>query len=174
MSDLIQSFQQLPYLWLTAGYGAAISSIAIVWDIVKYKQQSLHLSVSTSAGMKVTEANFAFGLTEQDANQLDFIVVTVSNIGGKTTTLTHIGIVAYNNWFMYCIARKSISILILIEKPPLPHILQSGHRYVCAYRQAYLTSRQADLQGKLCFVEITQTMSSKCFLGRLRLPFTKN
>ena len=174
MTDLSSVLNQLPFLWVTAGLGVALSALALRLNYIKHKQESLNLSVSTTAGMKVTEANFAFGLTEQDANQLDFLVIRASNTGGKTTTLTHVGIVAYNNWFMYFIGRKHISILIIIDTPPLPHILQTGQQYVCTYRQAYLASRQVDLQGKLCFVAITQTMSSKCFLGRLRLPYTKN
>jgi hypothetical protein len=83
---------------ILAIWGAVLSTIAIFWDIYKWRTSgpSLHMRVST--GM------VAYNMPVYEGRTL--IMVSVTNRGDRPTTITHLNMAYYDTWWKAILCMK--------------------------------------------------------------------
>ena len=74
-----------------AWYAAIIATIALLWEIVKWQSDLLRLRVTVGTGYKIVSA--IPGLNDDRYH----VNVSVSNVGGRKTTVTQLGFVKYDS-----------------------------------------------------------------------------
>jgi hypothetical protein len=90
-----------PYLtFVIACYAAVVSTLALCLNIAKWKSDRLSLRLSVSTGMR----------SSRDPKR-PVIVLTVQNMGGRTTTITNVSIEVYRNHLVR-ILRRSLNVYI--------------------------------------------------------------
>lgn len=167
-ADITIPAGQVIGLWITSGLGLFLSSVAIVWDIVKHNQQKAKLRIDAKSGMKLGSSYSHFNISAAEAASLDYISITVTNIGDKTTTVTNLALAVFANRFMYWFNRPSVTFIISLEvkEMPLPHTLETGKPCGWVYEENKDVMSQA--KGKLLYVIVSHSMSTKQCYSRVR------
>jgi len=116
---------------IAAWWGATIATLVLAWDIYKWKRSGPIVNVSASPNMET------FGGVPNSLNNKTFVVVEVTNTGSKKTTLTHLVGFYYKSLFHKL--RKKQEKSFIVANPalsgPLPHVLESGERWLGAIEQ---------------------------------------
>ena len=111
---------------IVAWWGAVLSTIVFCWDIYKWRSAGARFRISASSNMMMIGG----GIPDRDDRH--FVVLTVSNIGSKKTTITHmVGFHYANRWQRL---RKKPSTNFVVSAPsdgqPIPYGLEPGARWM--------------------------------------------
>ncbi|MDP1637244.1 MAG: hypothetical protein Q8K74_00265 [Candidatus Nitrotoga sp.] len=102
-------------------WGAVMSTVAIVWDIYKWRTTGPNLQMRLMTGMET------YNIPEYEGMTL--IVAVVTNRGDRPTTINILGLAYYNAWWK-AILRKKASASAFIATPSttqrVPFELKSG------------------------------------------------
>jgi hypothetical protein len=80
-------------------WGAVLSTIAIVWDVYKWRTSGPNLQMRVMTGME------AFNIPEYEGKTL--IVAVVTNRGDRPTTITHLAVAYYDAWWKAMLRKRS-------------------------------------------------------------------
>ncbi|UCV02774.1 hypothetical protein [Dechloromonas denitrificans] len=80
-------------------WGAVLSTIAIGWDVYKWRTSGPQLSMRLMTGME------AYNFPEYEGKTL--IVVVVTNRGDRPTTITHLALAYYDSWWKAMLRKKA-------------------------------------------------------------------
>lgn len=110
---------------VVAWWGAVIATVVFAWDIYKWKSAGAKLRMSVSSGMLMTGGK-SYWNTES-ADKLH-IVVRLSNIGDRPTTITHLAFLYFPTWFSRLRGRPKHSFIAVNPNPgqPIPHEMKEG------------------------------------------------
>ena len=116
---------------LAAWWGAIIATLLLAWDVYKWKRTGPIIKVSASPNMQT------FGGIPNGLEDKMFVVVEVTNIGDRKTTLTHLVAFHYASFFQKLRRKKNKS--FFVANPALsksfPYILPSGERWLGGIEQ---------------------------------------
>lgn len=115
---------------LVAWWGAVIATLILVWDIIKWKKTGTKLRLSVSSGMKVAN--------DPELEEDDFIMIIVTNVGDRPTTITQVALKFYNNRWRNLINRPTQQFIIptfALKEKPLPHVLGVGLEWMELFKQ---------------------------------------
>ncbi len=102
-------------------WGAVLSTIAIAWDVYKWRKSGPNLCMRVMADMK------SYNLPQYEGKTL--VVAVVTNRGDRPTTITHLGLAFYDTWWKAILRKKaSASGWVAIPNPaqPVPFELKPG------------------------------------------------
>jgi hypothetical protein len=80
-------------------WGAVLSTIAIVWDVYKWKTSGPNLHMRLMTGME------PYNIPEYEGMTL--IVAVVTNRGDRPTTITHLGLAHYDAWWKAMLRKRA-------------------------------------------------------------------
>lgn len=104
-------FQPTPYLHVShmkvtidltgflAIWDAVLSTVAIVWDVYKWRTIGPNLQMRLMIGME------SYNIPEYEGMTL--IVAVVTNRGDRPTTITHLGLAYYDVWWKAMLRKKA-------------------------------------------------------------------
>ena len=120
--------------------GAGTGVIALGWDIWKWYWDRSHFKMDVRMNMRVTGS-------PPDPNT--YVMVTVSNRSGVTTTLRALWLVDYEHRWRRIIRRAVRSYFVRdiyysTSMPPLPYVLQPGHEWTGSVIQTTDVETMAD------------------------------
>jgi hypothetical protein len=142
-------------------YAALVATIVLVWDVIKWmgERQAVSLNVIVPAET-MTETN---GLESGPLAAL-----SVSNIGNKPTTITHIVIQYYSNWIRVVANRpnKTMWVPTPNARLPIPHELNIGRQWIGAVNYDENLKQMAD-NGYVYF-EVYYTSGKKPVRARIK------
>ena len=137
-----------------AWWGAITASGVLAWDIYKWRKSKSNIRVSASPNMQTLSG----GHLEDDKK----IFVEVANNGDKTTTLTHLVVKHYKNFFD--LLRRKSSMQGFVPNPvgnPLPYELAPGKRWTGLIDQKDLEGKSAGIRYLYCGVHHTASKKAK-------------
>ena len=116
---------------LAAWWGAVIATLVLAWDVYKWKRTGPIVNVSASPNMQT------FGGVLDAFQDKTFVVVEVTNIGDRKTTLTHLVGFHYTSIFLWLIKKKNKAFIVANPalSTPLPHVLEPGERWLGGIEQ---------------------------------------
>jgi hypothetical protein len=161
MTDFITNFEKFPYLYITATYAAVLSSVAIVWDIVKWKATHPRLKIKIE-----DHSRPAMNIATRRPEENVWKTITITNIGIQTTTLKAVWIVTYQNRFDF--KGKKAELKIDNRGNELPFTLESGKQWEGYPRGP----EEGILNSPRCFsyIKVTHSMSDKPARLRIKGP----
>jgi len=108
---------------IAAWWGAIIASVVLLWDVYKWKTQGPKLVMRLSPNMQVWGDPSREGKT--------WVSVTVSNIGGRPTTIKGVGMEYYPSWLerLRNCAEKAAVFPNPNDGFPLPRVLNPGDEW---------------------------------------------
>lgn len=113
-----------------AWWGAITATVVFVWDIYKWKTQGPQLELSLSPNMQV--------LGDPAREGIQWVSITVTNVGDRPTTIKGVGMKYYRNWWQRI--RNRAEKAAVFPNPndsyPLPRILKPGDEWVGLVPQA--------------------------------------
>lgn len=80
-------------------WGAVLATIAIGWDVYKWKTSGPKLAMRLMTGME------AYNFPEYEGKTL--VVVVVTNRGDRPTTITHLALSYYDSWWKAVLRKKA-------------------------------------------------------------------
>jgi hypothetical protein len=109
---------------IAAWWGAIVASLVLFWDVYKWKTQGPQLVMRLSPNIVVMGDPLREGKT--------WVMVTVSNIGDRPTTIKGVGMEHYTNWFGRLRHRVAKAAVFLNPNDgfPLPRLLNPGDEWV--------------------------------------------
>lgn len=115
---------------LVAIYAAIVSTCVLTWNIVTWTLTGPRLRGAARLGMKM------LGDADDDDDRW-YVVVNVANIGTAPTTITHVFVYGYANWFQYLSGRQTKSAFVKIGPPshPIPYVLKNGETFMALINQ---------------------------------------
>lgn len=142
--------------------GASTGSIALLWDIIKWRLSKPKIKIYLNKGDGITSAEV------DPAYPGPSIQVVASNEGERPVNVTHLYLVHYDNWLMKLINREDWRGYIANPKPmPFPTRLEIGDYWV-GYVKEEDKLKELSTKGML-FVKIRFT-GGKGFVAK-RLTF---
>ena len=130
-----------------AWWGAITATIVLGWDVYKWHRSKSNIRVSASPNMQTV--NQLAGRLEDDKN----IFVEVVNNGDKTTTITHLVVKHYANWFDRI--RRKPSMQGLVTNPiggSIPYELAPGKRWTGLIDQKDIEEKTPNIVHLYCGV----------------------
>lgn len=111
---------------LAAWWGALVATVVLAWDVYKWKKSGPIINVTTSPNMQMYKG------VEIKPNNETFLVVEVTNIGDRKTTLTHLVGLHYKSMFQRLRNKTEQAFFVLnpAMTTPLPYVLEPGERWV--------------------------------------------
>ena len=80
-------------------WGAVLSTVAIVWDVYKWRTTGPNLQMRLMTDMEPYNVPEYEGMT--------LVVAVVTNRGDRPTTITHLGLAHYNAWWKAMLRKKA-------------------------------------------------------------------
>jgi hypothetical protein len=139
-------------------YAAVVSTSVLIWQIFVWLRTGPRLKVSAASNMK------AFGgVPDNDT----YVLANVHNIGTQPTTITHVVIFAYRNWWKRL--RKTPSNTFWVNHGvaafPIPYVLQAGHTFMSMIVQNVELEKLS--RESLLFVGIVHSFRDRPVLARI-------
>jgi hypothetical protein len=157
--------------FLIAVYGALTGTIALVWDVFKWRMSETRLHVRVQPDMKwfAGDVPLPQGFAPQDPDS-SHVMISVQNRGGKSTTLTSLGVVVYKSG-LHALFKRSPQ-YFYIARPrtlqPIPYSLDVGKEWTGTIDQT------AEVEGYIAqhyYVLVgcsTRTKSVRCRVKRYK------
>ncbi len=167
MSSILDAVRGWSITTVLAIYAAVLSSIALAWNIRTHYEGKVRLKVQGKGGMRIADPFAQPGISVADAENNTFLVISVSNVGGKVTTIKNLGIVVYRNRLMKAFNRPVVKYIIspAIKGYPLPHPLELGKEWTAFYPEP--KEMKDGAKGCLSFVVVSHSMDGEEVLGRI-------
>ncbi len=148
-----------------AVYAAVVSTVVVIWDIVKWNLSAPRLRINAVPNMEVMPGLGAVyaGLAHQC-----FVSVEVVNVGNKKTTLTHLFGRYYKSRPQRVSRRKPTRLFAVLNPGPgpgLPFELEAGARWIGSIDQSPELEELS--RSGLLFVGVYHTMSKRATEQRL-------
>lgn len=107
---------------IVAWWGAIVATLVLIWDVYKWKRSGLLLRVTARPNMRSMDEN----------SEGVYIFVEVSNIGDKSTTLTHLVGVCYKSRLAVFLRKPNYSFFVpnAMSTKTLPFLLIPGDRWM--------------------------------------------
>jgi hypothetical protein len=116
---------------IAAWWGAIIATLVLAWDMYKWKRSGPIINVSASPNMQT------FGGVSNGLENKTFVVVEITNTGGRKTTLTKL--VGFHCKSIFQKLRRKEDESFIVDNPapsqPLPHVLGPGERWLGSIEQ---------------------------------------
>lgn len=135
-------------------WGAVLSTLAIAWDVYKWRTSGPQISMRLSTNMQ------SISVPEYEGKTL--ISATVTNRGDRPTTITHFAIAYYDSWWKSFIKKRRTKAAIVATPSlaqRLPFELKAGAEWIGLGEQNQDISRWAK-EGWL-YVEIYHSHADK-------------
>jgi hypothetical protein len=103
-----------------AVYAAIVSTVAILWDIWKWKRAGPNLDIGVSTGM--------VGINMPEYEGKTLMMVNATNRGDRPTTITHLTLHRYASWWNYVRRRAAFNAIVTTPSTtqPVPFVLAPG------------------------------------------------
>jgi hypothetical protein len=145
---------------LAAWWGAAVATVVMIWDIIKWRREQAAIRVTASPNMQF--------IGRQGLSDEKHIVVTVTNTGGQTTTVTHVVVFHYPGLLRQLIRRPDMQGAIPDPRPGrLPHVLPPGEIWTGVVDQADLLGKSRP--GGRFYCGVVHSLERKPVVARVRL-----
>ena len=114
---------------IIALYGALISTLVFIWDIYKWKNSGPKIIGSIQANM--------IGINTPEYENDNLVLVNISNIGDKTTTITNLSLYYFKSHLLRFLKKPKKNMWIGNPSPsqPIPYILKPGSQWSGIFRQ---------------------------------------
>lgn len=146
--------------------GTSTGSIALLWDIFKWRSSQASISIIVSANM------VEFGVNTSKLSNDKLARVTVINDGWKPVSITHLYLTYYDNMLKRLIGRHRKQFFVPSPEPgKIPTHLDLGEYWIGAFDQ----SDDVEMMAKegVLMVEVATTGVKKTTKARLKIPKTK-
>lgn len=146
---------------VAAWWGAIVSTILGVWEIVRWARSGARLRVRLASNMQHFVPGVGF-------NPKLHVSISISNVGDASTTITHLVACSYQNWWKWL--RKNPTAQGVIEPGPssvYPHVLEPGTRWSAWVPQEIF--QEMLVKGPIVRVGVVHSMSESPATERLRL-----
>lgn len=152
---------------LVAWWGAILSTTVFLWDIYKWKTSGPRLKVNISANMQYFEQGTG-GLDDKK-----YIVLNVSNVGQRLTTITHVGMQYFESKMRQILRKPTNSFIVPTPNQyfPIPHKLEAGTTWMATIIQTPDLVTMAERGFLDCLIYYSQ--SNKPFRKRVLIPTQK-
>jgi hypothetical protein len=110
---------------VAAWWGAAIATLVLIWDVIKWRKSRFSIRISASPNMS------SFDQLERKLEDDKNIFVEVVNSGDKIITLTHLVVIHYSNLWELIFCKPSTQGIIPRPKgaQQIPYELEPGKRW---------------------------------------------
>jgi hypothetical protein len=105
-------------------WGAVLSTIAIAWDVYKWRSAGPNLWMRVMVDME------PYNLPQYQGKTL--VIVVVANRGDRPTTITHLGLAYYSSWWKAMLRKKATAAgYVAIPNPAqrVPFELKAGSEW---------------------------------------------
>jgi hypothetical protein len=149
---------------LVAWWGAILSTIVFIWNIVKWKLSSPKLDVKVFSDSYIWKGVCEHLPGEREENGVKiyqmkpFVIVEVRNIGRSSTTLLNIRLAQYDS-------PKGMDKMMDTSEEHDPHstvlpaILDAGHVWLCRFDQIATTTNNMGIEKQHFSIDIRHTHS---------------
>lgn len=146
-----------------AWWGAAIGSVALMWQMFTWFRKGPRLRLLATSNMKILTPGV-------DVDETLYVSVSVRNVGDGPTTLTHFCGVSYNGWFNW-LRRKQAGRFVVITGPdsPIPFKLDPGETWSGMVLQNQVLS-SLSWSGMWLYLGVQHSMAKKPAFTRAKLP----
>ena len=153
---------------LVAWYAATVSTIVLLWDVYKWWRTGAQLRVLTQPNMIEVGAGTPWAPPGNGATRPKHISVEIANVGGRKTTVTHIGLRHYSSMWSR-IRRKTVWQAVVPDPRPgkIPFEIDVGGRWIGLIEQDEKIERDART-GRL-YVVVGHATSKRLSLTRVDL-----
>ena len=136
---------------IVAWWGAILSSIVFIWDIVKWRLSGPRLRLSLRPGMK--------SINIPEFEDKTIIIAEVVNFGDRPTTITHLSFSYYNSRWNLLTKRGTKSFIIGTPNPwyRIPFELRQGTSWSGYALQTEDIEKMAAEDYLVCFIHHTQS-----------------
>jgi hypothetical protein len=142
-------------------YAALVSTTVLIWNIFVWFRNGPRLRVSVSTNM----GTFGRGIRDDST----YIVVNVRNVGTQQTTITHVVMFAYRNWWDRFRKKTSEEALILdnaVPACPIPYMLQAGQTFMSMGLQTEVLEKRS--RDRLLYAGVIHSFCDRPVLARVR------
>jgi hypothetical protein len=142
-----------------AVYAAIVSTVVLCWQIFVWFRAGPRLKISASPNMK----------TMPSSDKTTYVVANVRNVGTQQTTITHVIIHAYRNWWHRLRNKPSDTFIVNHRLPaayPLPHVIVAGRTFMSMIVQDEQVEKLS--RERLLFVGIIHSFRERPILARVR------
>lgn len=144
----------------TAVYAAVVSTVVLVWDVVKWRISGPRLRVVVQTQLRL--------VGNGQLDPVTYLGVRVTNYGDRPTTLLSLGALVYKNDWLAFIQRDRPDIGLIFPEGPgvplLPLVLEPGQQWQGLVNQETLVPMA---QKKCVMVAIHHSHSAKPAIRRL-------
>lgn len=109
-----------------AAYAAAVSTFVLGWDAYKWLASGPKIDISASTGMKILG-----GLEPDDKT---YVSVTAWNVGDRPTTITNLGGMYFDSWWLAYVLRRKPKEAFIISQPSqaqrIPYRFEVGDQWL--------------------------------------------
>lgn len=146
---------------LVAIYAAIVSTLVLFWQIFTDVRAGARVQVSVTPNMKT----FGGGLGESSET---YCVLNATNVGTADTTITHVIMLAYDNWWQRLRGRPSKSFIVNHQSAaqPIPFVLEVGRTFMSLGIQN--AEVEALSRDKLLFMGLYHSFAKRSVMGRVR------
>jgi hypothetical protein len=140
-----------------AVYAAIVSTVVLFWQIFVWFRAGPRLKLSASPNMLMSPSD---GKT--------YIVANVRNIGTQQTTITHVLIYAYPNWWARFRENPSLTAIVPHTLPAaysIPFVIDVGHTFLTMIVQVQELEKRS--RDELLFIGIIHSFRDKPLLARV-------
>jgi hypothetical protein len=163
---------------IAAWYAAFISSLGLGWEIYKYVQKGIELSVTAKGNMIPAGDPVPVDKTDR------VVSVNVRHVKGPPTTITHVGIAIFRSrwhklitydspgWFQSFLKKMfpsygyGLGVAISDEMCDFPDNLKVGEEWDCYIDQNEIPELD---QGEEVYVSLTHTLADREIMEKIRL-----
>lgn len=150
-----------------AVYAAIIATLVLIWDIVKWASTRARLRVRVKYDMET------FNLGPRKLQGKKFVLVTVTNVGSKPTTVQMLGLGSYANWLAKLIVKRSRASVIIqpildARMQSLPHRLDHGDEWTGIIAQN--NELQDWANSEKLYAEIYHSLGKRPVRARINIP----
>lgn len=116
---------------IVAWWGAILSTIVLLWDIYKWKTSGPRLKIDITPNMQYFEQGTG------RVDDKDYIVLNISNIGQRLTTITHVGMQFFESHLMKVLRKPKASFIVPTPNQHFatPHKLDAGTTWMASIVQ---------------------------------------
>ena len=109
-----------PETAIVAWWGAIISTIVLIWDIIKWRLTGPKLRLTVTSGM------IAINMPEYKGKKM--ILAEVVNYGNRPTTITNLGLFFFRGWWSRLKRKPDQSFIVATPSRthPIPYELKQG------------------------------------------------
>ena len=149
---------------IVAWWGAIVATLVLIWDVYKWKRSGPVLRVTARPNMRSMDEN----------SEGVYIIIEVSNIGDKSTTLTGLVGVCYKSRLAVFLRKPNYSFVVTntIFRKTLPFLLIPGDRWMGGIDQRNLEKgikEEGIKKISYLYCGVNDSSKSKSTLVRVKL-----